>query len=93
MTDRWRSAPRTLGAHASPDAMSTPADQTTPDSNARKDPDAWTTGDEAMTGAQQSYLHTLAQEADEDPASVEDLTKAEASKEIERLQDETGRGQ
>ena len=73
--------------------MSTPADQTDTSSNAQKDPDTWTTGDEAMTGAQQSYLHTLAQEADEDPSSVEGLTKAEASKEIDRLQSETGRGQ
>ena len=73
--------------------MSTPSDQNATDTNAQKDPDNWTTGDEAMTGAQQSYLHTLAQQADEDPSSVEDLTKAEASKEIERLQDETGRGQ
>ncbi|HEX3275567.1 MAG TPA: DUF3072 domain-containing protein [Gemmatimonadales bacterium] len=60
-------------------------------SNAIKDPDEWTTGEEPMTGAQQSYLHTLADEAGE---SVEgDLTKAEASKRIEQLQEKTGRGQ
>ena len=73
--------------------MSTPEDQNATGTNAQKDPDNWTTGDEPMTGAQQSYLHTLAQEAGEEPSSVEDLTKAEASKEIERLQDDTGRGQ
>ncbi|HET7599503.1 MAG TPA: DUF3072 domain-containing protein [Gemmatimonadales bacterium] len=58
--------------------------------NTIKDPDDWTTGDEPMTGAQESYLHTLASEAGE---QVEpDLTKAEASKRIDELQDKTGRG-
>ena len=59
-------------------------------SNRIKDPDDWVTGDEEMTGAQESYLETLAEEAHEpvDP----DLTKAEASKEIDRLQAKTGRG-
>ena len=55
----------------------------------RKDPDDWTTGDEPMTGPQESYLETLAQEADEE--APHDLTKAEASEEIERLQQATGR--
>lgn len=59
-------------------------------SNRIKDPDEWTTGDEPMTGAQESYLHTLATEAGE---QVEpDLTKAEASRRIDELQDRTGRG-
>jgi len=59
-------------------------------SNAIKDPDEWKTGDEEMTGAQWSYLQTLAAEAGEevDP----NLTKAEASKRIEELQHKTGRG-
>jgi DUF3072 family protein len=58
--------------------------------SARKDPDEWKTGDESMTGPQASYLHTLAQEAGE---SVDDsLTKAEASKKIDELQEKTGRG-
>ncbi|MDG9675476.1 DUF3072 domain-containing protein [Micromonospora sp. DH14] len=56
-----------------------------------KDPDEWVTGDEPPTAAQESYLGTLAREADaEVPA---DLTKAEASKQIDELQAETGRGQ
>ncbi len=59
--------------------------------NAEKDPDQWVTGDEPMTGPQQSYLQTLAREAGEDVP--DDLTKAEASKKIDELQDETGRGQ
>ena len=59
-------------------------------SNLEKDPDEWTTGDEPMTGAQESYLKTLSDQAGEelDPH----LTKAEASKRIDELQDATGRG-
>ena len=61
-----------------------------PNPNPIKDPDEWTTGDEPMTGPQASYLHTLAAEAGE---SVEpELTKAEASKRIDELQEKTGRG-
>ena len=59
-------------------------------SNTIKDPDQWTTGDEPMTGAQQSYLNTLATEAGEEVEP--DLTKAEASKRIDELQEKTGRG-
>ena len=60
------------------------------DGNTIKDPDAWTTGDEPMTGAQRSYLHTLADEAGVE--ADDELTKAEASKRIDELQEETGRG-
>jgi hypothetical protein len=63
---------------------------TTDDSNRIKDPEDWTTGDEPMTGAQESYLHTLASEAGE--GVDDDLTKAEASRRIDELQDKTGRG-
>jgi hypothetical protein len=60
------------------------------ESNTIKHPDDWTTGDEPMTGAQRSYLNTLAEEAH---VSVDDqLTKAEASKKIDELQEATGRG-
>lgn len=62
-----------------------------PASNTIKDPDEWKTGDEPITGAQQSYLHTLATEAGE--AVEEDLTKAEASKRIDELREKTGRGE
>ena len=61
------------------------------DSAAAKDPDDWTTGDEPMTAAQASYLQTLAQEAGEEVP--DNLTKAEASKRIDELQQKTGRGQ
>ena len=60
------------------------------DPGAIKDPEEWTTGEEPMTGAQESYLHTLAREAGE-PVK-EELTKAEASKKIDELQEKTGRG-
>ncbi len=59
--------------------------------NTIKDPENWTTGDEPMTGAQRSYLSTLSEEAKEE--FDENLTKAEASKRIEELQQKTGRGQ
>ena len=59
--------------------------------NPEKDPDRWVTGDEPMTGPQASYLTTLATEAGREPPP-DDLTKAEASKQIDELQAETGRG-
>jgi hypothetical protein len=66
------------------------ADQNDLTGNAEKDPEDWTTGDEPMTGPQRSYLHTLAREANEDVP--DDLTKAQASELIDRLQQATGRG-
>ena len=60
-------------------------------SNLEKDPKEWKTGDEPMTGAQASYLKTLSGQADE--AFDEALTKAEASRRIDELQQRTGRGQ
>jgi hypothetical protein len=59
-------------------------------SNTQKDPDDWVTGEEPMTGAQESYLNTLASEAGEEVG--DDLTKADASKKIDELQEKTGRG-
>jgi hypothetical protein len=59
-------------------------------SNMIKDPDEWKTGDEEITGAQRSYLQTLADEAGEEIDL--NLTKAEASKKINELQEKTGRG-
>ena len=51
--------------------------------NTQKDPDTWKTGDEPMTGAQRSYLGTLAEEAG---VKVDDsLSKAEASEKIDEL--------
>jgi Protein of unknown function (DUF3072) len=59
--------------------------------NPERDPSDWVTGDEPMTGPQQSYLRTLAQEAGEEVP--DGLTKAQASELIDRLQKQTGRGQ
>ena len=59
--------------------------------NTIKDPQNWTTGDQPMTGAQKSYLHTLADAAQEEVD--EDLTKAQASMKIEELQRKTGTGE
>jgi hypothetical protein len=59
-------------------------------SNTVKDPDDWTTGDETMTGAQASYLKTLCDEAGEEFEPT--LSKAQASKRIDELQQRTGRG-
>jgi hypothetical protein len=61
------------------------------DPSAEKDPSDWVTGDEPATGPQKSYLGTLAREAGEEVP--EDLTKADASRKIDELQEETGRGQ
>jgi hypothetical protein len=60
-------------------------------SNLEKDPADWKTGDEPMTAAQASYLKTLSDQASE--PFDEDLTKAEASRRIDELQQRTGRGQ
>lgn len=61
-----------------------------PSENAEKDTSQWVTGDEPMTGAQRSYLHTLAQEAGQEVP--EDATKAQASELIDNLRQQTGRG-
>ena len=53
-------------------------------SAAEKDSSNWVTGEEPMTGPQASYLETLAHQAEEEPPA--ELTKAQASDEIERLQ-------
>lgn len=75
----------TIGGAASDDELiGSEAGNTT-----EKDPQEWVTGDEPMTGAQRSYLDTLAREAGETlPA---EMTKAEASEHIERLQAKSDR--
>jgi Protein of unknown function (DUF3072) len=54
-----------------------------------KDPEDWVTGDEPMTGAQASYLGTLARQAGEDPPDAS-LTKAQASERIDELRARAG---
>jgi hypothetical protein len=57
--------------------------------NTQKDPKDWVSGDDPMTGAQASYLKTLAEQAHK-PAPKDKLTKAEASELIDELRDEAG---
>jgi len=66
--------------------------QSQPRDNTEKRPEDWTSGDEPMTGAQASYLKTLSEQAHEPSAFNEGLTKAEASKEIDRLREKVGLG-
>ncbi len=74
-----------------PTRKTKPKDQDlTQDPSAVKDPADWVTGEEPMTGAQESYLQTLATEAQEEVP--EDLSKADASRKIDELQEKTGRG-
>ncbi|MFD0684429.1 DUF3072 domain-containing protein [Actinomadura fibrosa] len=56
-----------------------------------KDPQDWTTGDEPMTAPQESYLQTLAREAGEEVP--EGLSKSEASRLIDELQQRSERVQ
>ena len=76
--------------HSNDEVLGAPAPEHTDQAGTAKDPEEWVTGDEPMTGAQRSYLDTLAREAGEQLSA--DLTKAEASEHIERLQARTGRG-
>lgn len=57
--------------------------------DAIKDPQEWVTGDEPMTGAQNSYVHTLARQAGEEVP--DEMTKAEASEKIDELREKTGK--
>ena len=83
--------PMTDRTEVQADSQETLGGRADPNSSASKDPAEWVTGDEPMTGAQRSYLDTLAREAGEEISA--DLTKAEASEHIDRLQGATGRGQ
>lgn len=66
-------------------------DDLSPQQNPAKDPADWTTGAEPMTGPQRSYLQTLAREAGRD-VDLDDMSKADASRLIDELQAESGRG-
>lgn len=69
--------------------MSDDTNASTPADDATKPVEQWATGDEPATGPQLSYLHTLAREAGEDVP--ENLTKADASMLIDRLQGQSPR--
>jgi hypothetical protein len=68
-----------------------PKTEPQPGSNTIKDPEDWVSGDEPMTGAQSSYLKTLSEEAGDQGAWQENLTKAEASRRIDELKKRLGR--
>jgi len=53
-----------------------------------KDPEDWVTGDEPMTGAQASYLETLARQTGTEVPGK--LSKADASKLIDELRGKAG---
>jgi hypothetical protein len=58
--------------------------------NTLKDPKNWVSGDDPMTGAQESYLKTLAEQAQKPDPTARKLTKSEASELIDDLRDEAG---
>lgn len=55
----------------------------------QRDPDEWKTGDEPMTDAQRSYLETLCRETGAEFDAT--LSKAEASKRIDELREQSPR--
>ncbi|WP_216694778.1 DUF3072 domain-containing protein [Dietzia psychralcaliphila] len=71
---------------SSEDTLGAPVPETpgSGDASVQRDPNDWVTGDEPMTAAQKSYLDTLAREAGEELSA--NMTKAEASEHIDRLQ-------
>ena len=82
-----------MSAGMSQNTSSTPdpgADDEAVAASTSKPPEEWVTGDEPATGAQLSYLQTLAREVGED--LPETLNKAQASERIDELQAKTGRG-
>lgn len=58
--------------------------------NTEKDPRDWVSGDDPMTGAQESYLKTLSEQAHKPDPTGRKLTKAEASELIDRMREEAG---
>jgi hypothetical protein len=61
-----------------------------PRSCLQKDPSEWVSGDDPITASQRSYLDTLARQAGEE--LLADLSKAEASQQIDRLKSQLGIG-
>jgi len=56
----------------------------------QKDPKDWVSGEDPMTGAQESYRKTLAEQAHEPDPTEQDLTKAEASELIDEMRQKAG---
>jgi hypothetical protein len=72
-----------------PDSTEGQSPQNSPENSPEKPVDQWATGGEPATGPQLSYLSTLAREAGEEVP--DDLTKAQASELIDRLQQRSPR--
>jgi hypothetical protein len=80
-----RAAEQQAAAHEpSGDTLGSP----TAEPGVERDPEEWVTGDQPATEPQKSYLDSLARQAGEEISA--DLTKAEASQHIERLQGDLG---
>ena len=58
--------------------------------NMQKKAEDWVSGDDPMTGAQESYLKTLAEQAHKPDPTEQDLTKAEASELIDEMRQKAG---
>ena len=58
--------------------------------NTQKNPRDWASGDDPMTGAQESYLKALAEQAHKPDPTDQDLTKAEASELIDKMREKAG---
>jgi hypothetical protein len=91
MTQATRDNRKRAGNPAASHAPQNPKASPDPQTNQIKDPEEWVTGHEPMTGAQASYLKTLSEEAHDPKAYDPELDKAEASKRIDQLKNETGR--
>jgi Protein of unknown function (DUF3072) len=74
-----------MARQASAGGSDNPKRDPEPPSNMTKDPEDWVSGDDPMTGAHSSYLKTLSEEAHEPSAFDAALTKAGASRRIDRL--------
>jgi len=86
-----RHAARQIDREGPEEDLENPKLSDDPSSNRIKDPDDWVSGGAPMTGAQASYLKTLAEEAHDPDAFDAGLDKAEASKRIDALKAKTGR--
>jgi Protein of unknown function (DUF3072) len=56
----------------------------------QKDPKDWVSGGDPLTGAQESHLKTLAEQAYKPDPTNKPMTKAEASELIDQLGEEAG---
>lgn len=83
-----QSAPQNAPQNASADQEMLGATGDAQDGNLEKDPSDWVSGDDPATESQKSYIDAMSKQAGEQiPAN---LTKAQASEQIDRLKKITG---